>query len=81
MAVKPITNWHPIADAGREAKGPYNRATNLSARFKNDGNVRQSVPTKDITNNFSVTLKDIDTTLMNHLKTHLVPQMKIRWTF
>ena len=79
MAVKPITNPYPKADAGREAVGPFNRATDVSARFnRGNGNARQTIPTKDITNNFSVTLKDIDTTLMNHLKTHMVPQMNVR---
>tara|TARA_Y100001937_G_C7121746_1_gene332943 strand:- start:1607 stop:2476 length:870 start_codon:yes stop_codon:yes gene_type:complete len=79
MAVKPITNPYPKADAGRTGTGEFNRATDVSARFnRGNGNARQTIPTKDITNNFSVSLKDIDTTMMNHLKTHMIPQMNIR---
>ena len=77
MAVKPITNPYP-KNQGREAVGPFNRATDVSARYNNSGNNRQSVPTKDFTNNFSTTLKDIDTTMMNHMKNYMGPQMKIR---
>ena len=50
MAVKPITNPYP-KNQGREAVGPFNRATDVSARYNNSGNNRQSVPTKDFTNN------------------------------
>jgi hypothetical protein len=70
MAVKPITNPYPKSQGDR-AKGSYNRSSEISADgFKNRdiGNSRESVMIKDFTKNYAITLKDIDTTLMGHLK-------------
>ena len=59
MAVKPLTNWYPRSTGKRT--GETGRAGDLSTRdFKNRnpnaGNVRDSRPTRDFTNNFSTTL-------------------------
>ena len=81
MAVKPLTTWYPRSTGKRT--GELGRAHDLSTRdFKNrqpnSGNVRDSRPAKNFTNNFAVTLKDIDSTLMNHLKYNMGPTMKVR---
>ena len=78
MAVKPLTNWYPKRTGKRT--GEYNRATDLSTRdFKNRaGNLRDSRPTNNFINNFSTTLKDIDSCLMNHIKHVMGPTLKVR---
>ena len=43
----------PTEILGRTGTGEFNRATDVSARFnRGNGNARQTIPTKDITNNF-----------------------------
>jgi len=81
MAVKPITNPYPKSQGSRT--GELGRAGDLSTRgwqHRNidTGNERQVRMTKDFTRNFATTLKDIDSTLMGHLKTNMAPQMKVR---
>jgi hypothetical protein len=62
MAIKPITNPYP--------KQKINRAEEKSFRdtsVRSTGNDKQ-IFGKDFTKNYSITLKDIDTSMMTHLK-------------
>tara|TARA_R100000008_G_scaffold65121_1_gene42126 strand:+ start:248 stop:1111 length:864 start_codon:yes stop_codon:yes gene_type:complete len=72
MAVNRITNKHTL---NRES---VNRGTQISTKDnKVRGNREQSInPGKDFTKNFSVTLKDIDTTVMSHIKNVMKPKIK-----
>jgi len=64
MAVKPILNKQIIS------RPNTNRGEQVSTKgMKFNSNDRASVlPGRDFTKNFAVTLKDIDLTMMNHLK-------------
>ena len=64
MAVKPILNKQIIS------RPNTNRGEQVSTKgMKWNANDRKSIlPGKDFTKNFAVTLKDIDMTMMNHLK-------------
>jgi hypothetical protein len=72
MAIKPITNKHALVSSN------IDRSSQKS--FKDTtlrGNSAQSVnPGKDFTKNFSVTLKDIDTSIMMHIKNIMKPKIK-----
>jgi hypothetical protein len=72
MAVKPITN--------KQAVVPSNIDRSSQKSFKNDtakGNRSRSVnPGKDYTKNYSITLKDIDTSVMNHIKNIMKPTVR-----
>ena len=72
MAVNKITNKQTL---NREL---VNRGTQLSTKDnKVRGNAEQSInPGKDFTKNFSVTLKDIDTSVMTHIKNVMKPRIK-----
>jgi len=78
MAVKPLTNWYPRSTGKRT--GELGRGADLSTRKINNrqGNLRSSVPTNNFTKDFSTTLKDIDSCLMNHIKYVMGPTMKVR---
>ena len=63
MAVKPITNKQTINTSA------INRATQRSFRNDKVGNAKQGiVPGKDFTKGFSVTLRDIDESVVGHMK-------------
>ena len=72
MAVNKITNKQTL---NRES---INRANQVSTKdTKIRGNAEQSInPGKDFTKNFSVTLKDIDTSVMSHIKDVMKPRIK-----
>ena len=72
MAVNRITNKQTL---NRES---VNRGTQLSTKDnKVRGNREQSInPGKDFTKNFAVTLKDIDTSVMSHIKDVMKPRIK-----
>ena len=72
MAVKPITNKSVVASSG------INRAKQVSTKnTKADGNNRKSfIPGADYSNNYAITLKDIDTAIMSHVKTVIKPKVK-----
>ena len=78
MAVKPLTNWYPRSTGKRT--GEFSRGNDLSTRDINtrSGNLRDARPTNNFTKQFSTTLKDIDSCLMNHLKNVMGPSMKVR---
>ena len=72
MAVNKITNTHTL---NRES---VNRATQVSTKDnKIRGNREQSInPGKDFTNNYFIGLKDIDTSVMSHIKDVMKPRIK-----
>ena len=73
MAVKNITNPHIIS------KENINRGKQVSTRNVNSqtGNRSQTlIPSKDFTKGYAITLKDIDTTMMSHLKNVMKPMVK-----
>ena len=72
MAVNRITNKQTL---NRES---VNRGTQVSTKDNRvRGNREQSInPGKDFTKNFSVTLKDIDTSVMSHIKDVMKPKIR-----
>ena len=64
MAVKPILNKQIVA------RPNINRGKQISTKgMKYNGNQKESIlPGKDFAKNFSVTLKDIDSSMMSHVK-------------
>ena len=72
MAVKPITNKNVVS------KENINRGKQTSTRsLKARGNERQSiVPGKDFSKGYAITLKDIDTAMINHIKNVMKPAVK-----
>ena len=72
MAVKPI-NKQVVHDA------LTNRAEHISTKNLKDrsGNREHSVvPGKDLTNNYAITLKDVDTSIIKHIKDVMRPTIK-----
>jgi len=72
MAVKPITNKQALVNE------TVNRAKQLSTRSeKITGNRSKTLnPGKDFTKNFSVTLKDIDTSVLSFVKNVIKPSVQ-----
>jgi len=72
MAVKPLTNKNVVS------KENINRGKQTSTRsLKARGNERQSiVPGKDFSKGYAITLKDIDTAMINHIKNVMKPTVK-----
>ena len=72
MAVKPITNKHITTTSQVDRS--------LQKSFRGDtakGNRARSVnPGKDYTKNYAITLKDIDTSVMNHIKNIMKPTVR-----
>jgi len=72
MAINRITNRQTLN------KESVNRASQVSTKDnKIRGNAEQSInPGKDFTKNFSISLKDIDTSVMTHIKDVMKPRIK-----
>ena len=73
MAVKPITNRQAVT------KEQVNRAEQRSFRnYKNRSTNRAQavIPGKDFTKNYAVTLKDVDTSVINHIKHVISPVIR-----
>ena len=72
MAVNKITNKQTLN------KELVNRATQISAKNnKVRGNAEQTItPGKNFSKNFAITLKDIDTSVMTHIKDVMKPRIK-----
>ena len=72
MAVKPITNKQAVVNE------TINRAKQVSTRGeKNVGNRSVTLnPGKDFSKNFAVTLKDIDTSIITHIKDVMSPTIR-----
>ena len=72
MSVKPITNKQVVASSG------INRAKQVSTKNTNaNGNSRKSfMPGINYSENYAITLKDIDTAIMSHVKRVIKPKVK-----
>jgi glutaredoxin len=73
MSVKKINNKQVVS------RGAVNRGDQKSFREETGrlGNRSQSIiPGKDYTKNYSITLKDIDTTVLSHMKEIIKPTVK-----
>ena len=72
MSVKPITNKQVVASSG------INRAKQTSTKNTNaNGNSRKSfMPGINYSENYAITLKDIDTAIMSHVKRVIKPKVK-----
>ena len=73
MAIKPLSNRQVVS------RGKVTRSDHLSFRDETmrTGNRSESFrPGKDFTKNFSVTLKDIDTSVLSHVKNVMKPTIK-----
>ena len=72
MAIKPITNKQIVS--GQQNRGKQTSTRNTTNR---SGNSRKSiVPGLDITKGYSITLKDVDTAILSHVKKVMRPQIK-----
>ena len=71
MAIKPITNKQIVSNPNRGKQTSTRNTTNRS------GNSRTSiVPGLDITKGYSITLKDVDTAILSHVKKVMKPKIK-----
>ena len=73
MAVKPITNKQVVN------RGTVNRSDQLSFRDETSRNGNRSetfVPGKDFTKNYAITLKDVDTAVLSHIKDVIKPTIR-----
>ena len=72
MAVKPITNKQVVASSN------INRGKQISTKNTNaNGNSRKSfVPGINYSDNYAITLKDVDTAVMAHIKDVIKPKVK-----
>ena len=64
MAIKPITNKQIVS--GQQNRGKQTSTRNTTNRSGNAS--RSIVPGLNISDNYSVTLKDIDTAILTHVK-------------
>ena len=72
MTIKPITNKQIVS--GQQNRGKQTSTRNTTNR---SGNSRKSItPGLDITKGYSITLKDIDTAILSHVKKVMRPQIK-----
>ena len=74
MAVKPITNKSVVASSG------INRAKQISTKDSTPGRLGNSakvfIPGHNYSKNYAITLKDIDTSVMNHVKNVIKPTIE-----
>ena len=73
MAVKPITNKQVVASSN------INRGKQVSSKntkAKNGNRSRTYVPGNNYSKNYSVTLKDIDSAVLNHIKNVIKPKVQ-----
>ena len=72
MAIKPITNRQVVASSNTD------RSKQISTRDKTIRGNRGTtiIPGKDFTKNYSITLKDIDTSILGHVKNIIRPKVK-----
>ena len=73
MAVKPITNKQVVN------KQTINRAKQVSTKDTNarGGNRSKTIiPGKNYSDNYAITLKDVDTAVMSHVKSVIRPKVK-----
>ena len=73
MAVKPITNKQVVATSN------INRGKEVSTKSVTAGKGNRSrtyIPGKDYTKNYSVTLKDIDSAILSHIKDVIKPKVQ-----
>ena len=73
MAVKPITNKQVVN------KDSINRAKQVSTKNITAGNGNKSrtfVPGNNLTDNYAITLKDVDTSVMNYVKNVIKPSIR-----
>ena len=73
MAIKPITNKQVVVSTN------INRAKQVSTRNLSVGGGNRStsiVPGKDLSKNYAITLKDIDTAIISHVKNVMRPRIK-----
>ena len=73
MAIKPITNKQ-IVSAPNINRGKQTSTRNTTNRSGNSS--RSITPGLNISDNYSVTLKDIDTAILSHVKEVMRPQIK-----
>ena len=72
MAIKPITNKQIVS--GQQNRGKQTSTRNTTNR---SGNSRKSiVPGLDITKGYSITLKDVDTAILSHVKKVMKPKIR-----
>ena len=74
MAIKPITDKQ-LVDAGNVDRGKQTSQRNMNTR--GGGNESQTViPGTDLSKQYSITLKDIDTSIMSYVKNVIKPTVQ-----
>ena len=73
MAIKPITNKQVVSSPNIN-RGKQTSTRNTTNRSGNSS--RSIIPGLNISDNYSVTLKDIDTAILSHVKEVMRPQIK-----
>ena len=71
MAVKPITNKQIVSNPNRGKQTSTRNTTNRSGNSS-----RSYVPGLDITKGYSITLKDVDTAILSHVKKVMRPKIR-----
>ena len=71
MAVKPITNKQIVSNPNRGKQTSTRNTTNRSGNSS-----RSYVPGLDITKGYSITLKDVDTAILSHVKKVMKPKIR-----
>jgi len=76
MAIKPITNKQVVSKTNIN-RGQQKSTKDITARNLSRGNSAQSInPGNNLSNNYSVTLKDIDSSILSHVKNVMRPSIK-----
>ena len=71
MAVKPITNKQVVSSVN------INRGKQVSTKNVKAGNAKRSYnPGANLSNNYAITLKDVDISVMNHIKNVIRPKVR-----
>ncbi len=73
MAVKPITNKQVVASSGIN-RGKQTSTKNIKDNSSNKS--RSFAPGINLSKSYAITLKDIDTAVMGHLKNVIRPKVK-----
>ena len=73
MAVKPITNKQIVS---AQNINRANQTSNRNTTNRSGNDRRTHIPGLDITNNYSITLKDVDTAILSHVKKVMRPKIR-----
>ena len=73
MAIKPITNRQVV---NKQTINRANQTTLKDTKLRGGNRSRTQVPGKDATKNYSISLKDVDTSILSHVKDIMRPTIR-----